>query len=285
MKICWFDDNKLGLVEGNMVSDVSAALKVLPTPQYPAPKGDLLIANLDKVRAEITKVASGAKKLPASSVRFLSPVANPGKIIGVPVNYMKHVQEASEQLDVFTARHMGTIEEAGLFLKSSSSLIGPNEAVKVRFPDRRSDHEMEVGVIIGKVADRISEADALKYVAGYCIALDMVVRGSEDRSFRKSIDTYSVAGPWMVTADEIPDPGHLNFSLSVNGEVRQASNSEFMIMGIPRQIAWASEWYTLYPGDIIMTGTCEGVSRIVPGDVMHCEIDKIGAMDVKIQAA
>ena len=140
---------------------------------------------------------------------------------------------------------------------------------------------MEVGVIIGKVADRMSEADALKYVAGYCIALDMVVRGSEDRSFRKSIDTYSVAGPWMVTADEIPDPGHLNFSLSVNGEVRQASNTELMIISIQRQIAWASEWYTLYPGDIIMTGTPEGVSRVMPGDVMHCEIEKIGAMDVK----
>jgi len=285
MKICWFDDNKLGLVEGDTVSDVSAALKVLPMPQYPAPKGDMLIANLDKVRAEIAKVAPGAKKMPASSVRFLSPVANPTKIIGVPVNYLKHVQEAKEQLHVFTARHQGSIEEAGLFLKSTSSLIGPSEAVKLRFPDRRSDHEMEIGVIIGKVADRVSEVDALKYVAGYCIALDMVVRGSEDRSFRKSIDTYSVAGPWMVTADEIPDPGHLNFSLSVNGEVRQASNAELMIVGIRRQIAWASEWYTLYPGDIIMTGTPEGVSRVQPGDVMHCEIEKIGAMDVKIAAA
>lgn len=285
MRICWFDDNKLGLVEGDLVSDVSAALKVLPTPQYPAPNGDMLIANLDRVRAEIVKVAPGAKKVPASSVRFLSPVANPSKIIGVPVNYLKHVEEAKEQLHVFTARHQGTIEEAGLFLKSTSSLIGAGEAVKLRFPDRRSDHEMEVGVIIGKVADRIKEADALKYVAGYCIALDMVVRGSEDRSFRKSIDTYSVAGPWMVTADEIPDPGHLGFSLSVNGEVRQASNSELMIVGIQRQIAWASEWYTLYPGDIIMSGTPEGVSRVMPGDIMHCEIEKIGAMDVRIEAA
>ena len=285
MRICWFDDNKLGLVEGDLVSDVSAALKVLPTLQYPAPNGDMLIANLDRVRAEIVKVAPGAKKVPASSVRFLSPVANPSKIIGVPVNYLKHVEEAKEQLHVFTARHQGTIEEAGLFLKSTSSLIGAGETVKLRFPDRRSDHEMEVGVIIGKVADRIKEADALKYVAGYCIALDMVVRGSEDRSFRKSIDTYSVAGPWMVTADEIPDPGHLGFSLSVNGELRQASNSELMIVSIQRQIAWASEWYTLYPGDIIMSGTPEGVSRVMPGDIMHCEIEKIGAMDVRIEAA
>ena len=144
---------------------------------------------------------------------------------------------------------------------------------------------MELGVIIGKVANNISEADALDYVAGYCIALDMVVRGAEERSFRKSIDTYSVAGPWMVTADEIPNPDNLQFSLSVNGEVRQASNTEWMIINIRKQISWGSQWYTLYPGDIIMTGTCEGVSRVVPGDVMHCEIEKIGAMDVPISAA
>jgi 2,4-diketo-3-deoxy-L-fuconate hydrolase len=141
---------------------------------------------------------------------------------------------------------------------------------------------MELGVIIGKFADTIPEARALDYVAGYCIALDMVVRGPEDRSFRKSIDTYGVAGPWLVTADEVPDPGHLHFSLAVNGEIKQESNTEFMIMSIERQIAWASTWYPLYPGDIIMTGTCEGVSRVVAGDVMHCEIAKIGAMDVKV---
>jgi 2-keto-4-pentenoate hydratase/2-oxohepta-3-ene-1,7-dioic acid hydratase in catechol pathway len=144
---------------------------------------------------------------------------------------------------------------------------------------------MELGVVIGRKGSNIPEASALNYVAGYAIALDMVVRGSEDRSFRKSIDTYAVLGPWLVTADEIPDPGHLDFSLSVNGEVRQKSNTQHMIMSIPRQIAWASTFYTLWPGDIIMTGTCEGVSRVVPGDVMHCEIAGIGAMDVRVSAA
>jgi 2-keto-4-pentenoate hydratase/2-oxohepta-3-ene-1,7-dioic acid hydratase in catechol pathway len=113
----------------------------------------------------------------------------------------------------------------------------------------------------------------------------MVVRGPEDRSFRKSIDTYSVAGPWMVTKDEIPDPGHLKFSLAVNGVEKQASNTQFLILNIQKQIAFASKWYALHPGDIIMTGTCEGVSPVVPGDVMHCEIEKIGAMDVKVEAA
>ncbi len=285
MKICWFGDNQLGLVEGDQVRDVSAALKVLPPARYPAPKGDPLIANLPLIRAEIGKIAPGATTFPVKDVRLLSPVASPTKIIGTPVNYLKHIEEADAQRDVFHNRNRGGIEEQGLFLKATSSLVGPGEGVKLRFLDRRTDHEMELGVVIGTFANNIAEDRALDYVAGYCIALDMVVRGSEDRSFRKSIDTYAVAGPWLVTADEIPAPGRLKFSLSVNGEVRQTSDTQFMIMSIERQIAWASTWYPLYPGDIIMTGTCEGVSRVVPGDVMHCEIENIGAMDVAISAA
>jgi len=286
MKICWLDDNRLGVVEGDTVLDVSAALKVLPAPTYPPARGDLLIANLARVQEEIRKLAPAAGRTPIQDVKFLSPVAAPTKIIGVPVNYIKHVEEAAAQTDVFPLRHQqGTVIEQGFFLKSSSSLVGPSEGVKLRFPDRRSDHEMELGVVIGKYANNVPEEGALQYVAGYCIALDMVVRGSEDRSFRKSIDTYSVAGPWMVTADEIPDPGHLKFSLAVNGEVRQASNTQFLLLNIEKQISFASQWYALYPGDIIMTGTCEGVSRVLPGDVMHCEIEKIGAMDVKVEAA
>ena len=286
MKICWFGNNQLGVVEGDAVLDVSAALSVLPAPRYPAPKGDMLIANLARVKEEIRKVAPSAKKIPVKDAKFLSPVANPSKIIGVPVNYIKHVEEAASQTDVFPLRHQqGTVIEQGFFLKSNSSLIGPSEGVKLRFPDRRNDHEMELGVIIGKYANNVPEEGALDYVAGYCIALDMVVRGTEDRSFRKSIDTYSVAGPWMVTADEIPDPGHLKFSLAVNGEVRQASNTQFLLLNIQKQISFASQWYALHPGDLIMTGTCEGVSRVQPGDIMHCEIEKIGAMDVKVEAA
>jgi 2-keto-4-pentenoate hydratase/2-oxohepta-3-ene-1,7-dioic acid hydratase in catechol pathway len=268
------------------VLDVSAALKVLPAPTYPPAKGDALIANLSRVQEEIRKLAPTASRIPVKDAKFLSPVAAPTKIIGVPVNYIKHVEEAASQTDVFPLRHQqGTVIEQGFFLKSNSSLVGPSQGVKLRFPDRRNDHEMELGVIIGKYANNVPEEGALQYVAGYCIALDMVVRGTEDRSFRKSIDTYSVAGPWMVTADEIPDPGHLRFSLAVNGEVRQASNTQFLLLNVQKQISFASQWYALHPGDIIMTGTCEGVSRVLPGDVMHCEIEKIGAMDVKVEAA
>jgi len=285
MRICWFNDNRLGLVRDGRVLDVSAALSVLPTPTYPAPKGDPLITHLDKIRPAVEQAASGAKSYAVADVKFLSPVQSPTKVIGTPTNYALHVAEAKEQVADFKGRYTGSIEEQGLFLKANSSLIGPSEGVAVRFPERRTDHEMELGIVIGRKVSNISEADALGCIAGYACALDMVTRGTEDRSFRKSIDTYSVLGPWMVTADEIKDPQNLNFSLSVNGEIKQKSNTSQMIMGIARQIAWGSTFYTLWPGDIIMTGTCEGVGRVKPGDVMHCQIEGVGEMDVAIRAA
>jgi 2,4-diketo-3-deoxy-L-fuconate hydrolase len=285
MRICWFNDNRLGLVRDGRVLDVSAALKVLPAPTYPASKGDPLITHLDKVKPAILEAANGARSHAIGEVKFLSPVQSPTKVIGTPTNYALHVKEAKEQATDFKSRYTGSIEEQGLFLKANSSLIGPGEGVAVRFLERRTDHEMELGVIIGRKVSNVSEADALGCIAGYALALDMVTRGSEDRSFRKSIDTYSVLGPWMTTADEVKDPQNLAFSLAVNGEIKQQSNTSQMIMGIARQIAWGSTFYTLWPGDIIMTGTCEGVGRVKPGDTMHCVIEGVGEMDVAVRAA
>jgi len=285
MRICWFNDNRLGLVRDGRVLDVSEALSVLPAPTYPAPKGDPLITHLDKIKPAIEKAAGSAKSHAIGDVKFLSPVQSPTKVIGTPTNYALHVAEAKEQAADFKSRYTGSIEEQGLFLKANSSLIGPGEGVAVRFLERRTDHEMELGVIIGRKVSNISEADALGCIAGYALALDMVTRGTEDRSLRKSIDTYSVLGPWMTTADEVKDPQNLGFSLAVNGEIKQKSNTNQMIMGIARQIAWGSTFYTLWPGDIIMTGTCEGVGRVKPGDSMHCVIEGVGEMAVAVRAA
>ena len=282
MKICWFDDNRFGIIDGDEVVDVSGALAALPTPVYPAAHGDLLMANLDAVLAAAAPLmASGARK-PVSEAKFHSPSANPSKVIGVPVNYLKHIEEAENDKAAFTDRYAGGVIDQGLFLKANSALVGNSAGLTIRFPERRTDHEMELGVIIGKTANRVSEADALDYVAGYAIALDFVVRGPEDRSFRKSCDSFAMVGPWMVTADEIADPDALDISLAVNGDMRQQSNTGSMILNVRKQISWASEFYTLYPGDIIMTGTCEGVDPVVAGDVMACEIQDIGAMNVVV---
>ena len=284
MKYCRYNDNRIGVVRGDEVFDVTAIAQSLPAHRYPFPIGDALVANLESLRGEMERLADAAEGVPASSVRFLSPVANPTKVIGVPVNYQAHADEAKADAEVSVAARRGGIEEQGLFLKANSALVGPSEGVAVRFPDRRTDHEAELGLIVGRTACDVGYDEALDYVAGYAIALDMVVRGTEDRSMRKSVDTYAVLGPWLTTADEIADPDSIAFELSVNGETRQKSNTELMIMDCRRQIEWASSFYTLHPGDIIMTGTCEGVSRVLPGDTMHLEFAGLGAMDVPIRA-
>ena len=285
MKLCRYNDNRIGLVRGRNVHDVTGILDALPPLRYPVPFGDHLIAHLDHLRGRMEELADKAAPQPIDKVKFLSPVANPSKIIGTPANYHAHVAEAraDAEISVYSAGKQRTIEEQGLFLKASSSPIGPSEGVAIKFPDRRTDHEAELGVVIGRKTGFVSEADALSVVAGYAIALDMVVRGKEDRSFRKSPDTYAVLGPWLVTADELGDPGALDFSLTINGEVRQAANTREMIINVPRQISWASSVYTLYPGDIIMSGTCQGVSPVKPGDVMALKFERIGEMNVPVR--
>jgi 2-keto-4-pentenoate hydratase/2-oxohepta-3-ene-1,7-dioic acid hydratase in catechol pathway len=283
MRLCRFGESRLGLVEGAIVRDVTAALDVLPGCRYPLPEYDLFIAHLDEVIERVRSVNSAA--VPLDQVRLLSPVANPGKIIAAPVNYQKHLAEAKAdpQLHQGNPAQMITIHQAGLFLKATSSLVGPGEGIALRKLDRRNDHEVELAVVIGRRASNVPRSEALKFVAGYSIGLDITIRGSEERSFRKSSDSYMVLGPWLVTADEIPDPGTLDLSILLNGEVRQNSNTKHMILGVPELIELASSFYTLYPGDIISTGTPEGVSAIVPGDTIVASIEKIGTMEVKVR--
>src|SRR4029453_2644882 len=286
MKFCRFDDERLGLVDGNSVRDVTTALDVLPRCSYPLPQHDIFIANLEAVTTRARAVAKDLRALPPESVTLLSPVANPGKIIAAPVNYQKHLTEVRDnpQLHGNNPGHTFTIQTAGLFLKATSSLVGPGQGIVVRCAKRRTDHEVELAVIIGRTASRVSRSEALSYVAGYSIGLDISIRGSEDRSFRKSPDSYSVLGPWLVTADEIPDPSALDLQITVNGQVRQQSNTKYMILGVAELIEMASAFYTLQPGDLLFTGTPEGVSPIEAGDHIVATIDAIGTMTVDTRA-
>ena len=287
MRLCRFGDGRLGMVEDSSVRDVTAALDVLPSYRYPLPAHDVFIANLDQVVARVRAIAASAPSVPLAGLKLLSPVANPTKIIAAPVNYQKHLDEVKgdAQLHQNTQAHTITIQKAGLFLKANSSLVGPGEGVALRHLDRRNDHEVELALIIGKQANNVPKSEALNYVAAYSIALDITIRGTEDRSFRKSPDSYTVLGPWLVTSDEIANPSDLDLSISVNGEVRQNSNTRYMILGPAELIELASSFYTLYPGDIISTGTPEGVSPIVPGDTVVATVEKIGTMEVKVRAA
>jgi 2-keto-4-pentenoate hydratase/2-oxohepta-3-ene-1,7-dioic acid hydratase in catechol pathway len=282
MKICRFGEGRLGVVDGTDVIDVSAALDLIPAATYPYPAGDALIGNLETMMPRIVELAAVGERLAVSDVAFLAPVANPSKIIGAPSNYERHIAEAGRDKAISAGRKRSTIAEAGLFLKANTSLVGVSEGVTLRFPERRTDHELELAAIIGQTCTNVAEADALDVVAGYAIGLDMVVRGPEERSLRKSIDSYSVLGPWMVTADEIADPDNLDMWLKVNGEDRQSTNTSDMIFNVARQIAVMSSFYTLYAGDILMTGTPEGVGQVVAGDVMEMWCEGIGESRVPV---
>ncbi len=289
MKICRFDDNRVGVVEGDTVRDVTDAVAAaLPPVAWPLPIGDLFIANLSTVLQAIEAALPSSRSMPLSGVSLRSPVANPPHVIAAPLNYPLHVQEAADPAinhGVHMPAHDGfktPIDKYGLFLKSQTGVIGAGQKVILHWPGRRNDHEVELAVVIGRGGKNISRDNAMSYIAGYCIGLDITVRGTEDRSFRKAADTYSVLGPWLVTADEISDPANLDFGIDVDGEKRQRSNTKHLICDVPDLIERASRVYALNPGDVIMTGTPDGVGEITSGCTMHAWIEKIGSMDVRV---
>lgn len=282
MKICRFNEGRLGLVKDDKVFDVTSALELLPPANYPFPVEDRLIANLQKVCDAVLDLVPTASAMPLDSVRFLPPIANPPKIIGAPINYRAHIDESIKDRGISFDRTVSTIQDWGLFLKSSTSLIGFGEEIILRRPDRRNDHECELAVVIGRPCNRVGRDEALQYIAGYTIGLDMTVRGPEFQCWRKSVDTYSVLGPWLVTADEIPDPDNLDLTLHVNGKMRQSANTSQLVLDVAGLIEMASSMYTLVPGDVIMTGTPAGVGPVVPGDSITAAVAGIGEATVNV---
>jgi len=287
MRICRFDRDRLGLVQGDEVLDVTKALDAIPAQRWPLAQGDPLILHFKRVLAAAKKLAPRAKRKPLSKVKLLSPVANPGKIIAAPINYNDHIAESIKDPGIAHGRTniQKGIGDWGLFLKAGSSLIGFGEEIRLRWPERRNDHEVELALVIGKRGNKIPREQALSHVCAYAIGLDMTVRGPELQCFRKSIDTYSVLGPWLVTADEIGDPNHLDLSITVNGEMRQSSNTKYLVYDVERLIEFGSSMYTLHPGDVIMTGTPAGVSPVKPGDTLHARVEGVGEADIRIAPA
>ncbi len=283
MKICRFNGNRLGVLVGDGVLDVTPALAAIPLQHWPLAQGDPLILHFDAVLERARELLPAAPRLALDRLALDSPVANPGKIVNAPINYRAHIDETSQDAAIAHGRDMTrSIWDWGLFLKASSALIGPSEQIRLRFPDRRNDHEVELAVVIGRRCHQVSREEALNYVAGYAIGLDITIRGPELQSFRKSPDTYAVCGPWLVTRDEIPDPGVLDLRLWVNNELRQSANTRQLIYDVPRLIEYASSFYTLHPGDLIFTGTPEGVGPLLPGDRVDAEIAQIGRFSIQV---
>jgi 2,4-didehydro-3-deoxy-L-rhamnonate hydrolase len=262
MQVCRFDNDRVGIVRGDQVFDITGRLDERAGFRVPAIDFDL----------------EECRRQPLSATRLLSPVRAPGKILAAPVNYKAHIEEMQKS-NVSPGHNIWEIEKSGLFLKAASSLVGPSEGIAQRFPGRRTDFEVELVAVIGRQAKEIPRRKALDCVAGYCLGLDITVRGSEDRSLRKSIDSYTVLGPWLTTSDEVPDPQQVQMSLTQNGKLRQDTSTSDMLWPVAQLIEYASRFYTLHPGDVLFTGTPSGVNPIRPGDCLVASSDRLGTME------
>jgi 2-keto-4-pentenoate hydratase/2-oxohepta-3-ene-1,7-dioic acid hydratase in catechol pathway len=238
---------------------------------------------LTRVRDLMT---SASPQITLKQGRLLAPIERPGKYLAIGMNYRKHAEEA-KRLGV-------TVPEKQLwFNKQTTCISGPYDNIDPGVTEKL-DYEVELGVVIGpSAAKRVSEADARKFVFGYFVADDVSARDWQMHTatftIGKSFDTHGPIGPWIVTADEVPDPHKLALRCFVNGELRQQSNTSELIFNIWQQIAYLSTAFTLDPGDLLATGTPEGVGVgmspprfLQPGDVIRCEIDGIGTIENKV---
>lgn len=274
MRLARFNGGRIGIVEGETIADVTEACGVDPA-EWPAVAPLRLIRDFVAFRPVIEAALPGASRLPLASVRLETPVPWPNKVIAYPVNYHAHGREMQAQ---YRATNQG------FFLKPCSSLSGPSDPVMLpQVPGREVHHESELAIIIGKEVRGLAREDWREAVFGYACLLDMVVRGREERVFRKAYDSFCPVGPWITTADEVADPAALHMKLWVNDELRQSANTRDLVLDIPGMIATASAVMTLYPGDIIATGTPEGVGPVVDGDTIRIIIDQVGEMSVPVR--
>lgn len=273
MKIARFDDDRIGLVQGENILDVTEAIGAHPG-DWPPVAMNRLIAEFPEYRRRLRRGISGTT-LPLGTVRLLTPVPWPNKVVAYPVNYHEHGVEMGSS---YRANNQG------FFLKPPSALSGPADPIVLPVnAGRRIDHECELAVIIGKPGRDIPRAAWREHVFGYSCLIDAVIRGKEERVTRKGFDTFCPVGPWIVTEDEIGDAVHgLQGRLWVNGELRQDANTRDLVLDIPGMIEMASSVMTLYPGDIIATGTPAGVGPMSHGDRIRIEFECVGAMELDV---
>jgi 2-keto-4-pentenoate hydratase/2-oxohepta-3-ene-1,7-dioic acid hydratase in catechol pathway len=290
VKLAIFDAYRLGAVSSDesAIVDISDAL---PWPVDPDPLGACwwprLCRDFEKLEGDLKRAAANGRPQPLSAVELRAPVLNPTKVMACAINYAAHAAEMRDGILQRVGVQPG--EGAGefdVFLKAPSSIIGPVE--RVVLPEgpleqhREIHHESELVIVIGQGGHRIPESEAFDHILGYCIGLDITVRGRGDRSRRKSYDTFSPVGPWITTADEAGDPTHLDIQLQIGGTIRQHANTRDLVVNIPGIIGYASEVMTLNPGDIIFTGAPAGVGEIHAGDVMDTTITGLGRMQIRV---
>ena len=265
MRIVRYDTDRLGLLteRGDGIIDVTDRLGLT--------SADPLIEYL-RSDADIGQFQDATPDVKRSEVMVETPIRWPRKVIAAPSNYAEHIAEMSGS----------DIRPLSYFLKSPSSIIGPNEPIELPFSDRRFDHEIELAFVMENDVKDIDRSDVFDAVFGFTILLDISMRGDEDRSNRKSYDSFTVVGPLVVTTDEIDDHTDLDLHLQVNGETRQQANTQHMIYSCSEIVEFASVSTTISAGDIVTTGTPSGVGPLQEGDVLDAEISEVGSMSIDV---
>ncbi len=278
MKLASFDagqGQRIGVVIGGDIADSGAPGTMID-----------LIANWTARRQDVERAARGGERLALARVRLLAPVPRPGKIFAIGLNYADHIAESGQQ----------TPANQVWFTKAVTSVNGPFDAIEIARNCATVDYEVELVAVIGKRGRYIAAADAAAHVFGYCVGNDVTERLWQHRtpqwSLGKSFDTHAPTGPWITTADELADPHALALRCFVNGERRQESNTRHLVFNHWDQIAHLSQAMTLEPGDLIFTGTPGGVGGamkpprfLTAGDVVRCEIDRLGAIEATMASA
>jgi len=233
----------------------------------------------DAALARVAALAVDSLPLVEGSPRLGCPVAGVGKFIAIGLNYADHAAESG----------MPPPKEPILFTKAISSIQGPNDPVMLPKGSTKTDWEVELGLVIGSTARHVTQKDALNHVAGYCVVNDLSERafqlergGTWDKG--KGCDTFGPIGPWLVTRDEVPNPQRLALWLDVNGQRMQTGNTRTMIFSVAKLVSYVSQFMTLYPGDVLTTGTPPGVGMgckptprfLQAGDVLTLGIDGLG---------
>ncbi len=285
MRLVRFDAEsgvKIGAVKADGVVDLVAAGSRWSTIREIAGAGPEALGEL----AALVDRTEPSYRL--SEVKLLAPVERPGKYLAIGMNYAKHLEEA-DRLGVARAKFQTW------FNKQTTCISGPYDPIEPGVTEKL-DYEVELVAVIGTPAKGVSEADAPAHVFGYCVGNDVSARDWQFHTptftMGKSFDTHGPIGPWIVTADELGDPHTLDLRCFVNGELRQSSNTGSMVNDLWKQIAYLSAAFTLETGDLIATGTPEGVGVgmeppvfLQPGDVVRCEIDRIGAIENRVAGA
>ena len=276
MKLCFFNDFVLGVVKGDTVVDVSAAVKDIPHID-PGSLMNGLIARFDSYKKKLEDAAATGKAVPLSGVKLRAPLPRPGNIDCMAVNYMED----------------GTRTEPApinAFHKSPNAIIGPDETMVLPdVPATIFEGEAEIAIVIGKRASNVKESEAMNYVFGFMNFIDGSARGLPplQNSFyqMKSRETFAPIGPWIVTKDEIPNPQKLQIKLWNNGVLKQNFNTDDMAHNMAKSLAWVSSIHTLEPGDILATGTNHrGLNSFMDGDVIELECEGgLGKLRIKVK--